>query len=431
MGKHQLKITEMRFVPEDWESGKFGDFIDGFSSGMTPYRGNKEFYKGEFPWITSGELNYNIIKDTSEKITVDAIRKTNLKIIPQNTFLMAITGLEAEGTRGSCAITGIAATTNQSCMALYPKSGVLITEYLYHYYVLHGNELAFKYSQGTKQQSYNAVTAKKLPIAFPKAIAEQQLIVRVLGDADDYIASLESLVAKKHLIKLGAMQDLLTPQKHWEIISFSDAFDFLITASYSRAELSTEKEIGYIHYGDIHTKWNYHLDLKKVSLPTISSDKTKTFSFVKNGDLIMADASEDYLGLGKGVEIKNMSEQKIIAGLHTFLLREKTHIFSLGYKGYIPHSAFVKKQIDALATGLKVYSLSKAVLKSILIPLPNITEQKRITDILSDMDTEIEILENKLHKARQLKQGLMQQLLTGKIRLTDSSVNETISKTYH
>ena len=66
---------------------------------MTPYRGKPEFYKGNIPWITSGELNYNTISDTHEKITKEAVIKTNLKILPIGTFLMAITGLEAAGTR--------------------------------------------------------------------------------------------------------------------------------------------------------------------------------------------------------------------------------------------------------------------------------------------------------------------------------------------
>ena len=68
---------------------------------------------------------------------------------------MAITGLEAAGTRGSCGIVGSPAATNQSCMAIYPSSE-LLTEYLYHYYVKFGDELALKYCQGTKQQSYTA-----------------------------------------------------------------------------------------------------------------------------------------------------------------------------------------------------------------------------------------------------------------------------------
>ena len=113
MMKKRFKQTDIGLVPEDWINYRFEDVLDDFSSGMTPYRGNPSFYTGNIPWITSGELNYNIIKDTTEKITKDAVARTNLKIIRKETFLIAVTGLEAAGTRGSCAITGIEATTNQ------------------------------------------------------------------------------------------------------------------------------------------------------------------------------------------------------------------------------------------------------------------------------------------------------------------------------
>ena len=88
----------------EWKEQQLGSVITHCFSGATPYRGHPEFYNGDIRWITSGELNYNVITDTKEKITKDAVIRTNLKILPKGTFLMAITGLEAEGTRGSCGI---------------------------------------------------------------------------------------------------------------------------------------------------------------------------------------------------------------------------------------------------------------------------------------------------------------------------------------
>lgn len=195
---------------EGWEVRRFEEVMDGFSSGQTPYRAIKEYYTGKIPWITSGELNYNIITDTIEKITLKAVQDTHLKLIPKGTFLMAITGLEAAGTRGSCAITGIEATTNQSCMALYPKKGLLTTEYLFHYYVKNGDSLAFKYCQGTKQQSYTGTIARTLPICIPPTFEEQTHIAQILTDMDKEIEKLEQKLEKYRQIKSGMMQNLLT-----------------------------------------------------------------------------------------------------------------------------------------------------------------------------------------------------------------------------
>ena len=225
------KVTEVGIIPADWEVKTFGEVMTGFSSGATPYRGRPEYYKGNIKWITSGELNYNVITDTIEKITDHAVRNTNLKIHPKGTFLMAITGLEAEGTRGSCGIVGAEATTNQSCMALFPTKE-LLTQYFFHYYVNYGNSLALEYCQGTKQQSYTAKIVKTLPIIVPPTIEEQQAIASALSDMDALISALEQLITKKRNIKQGAMQQLLTGEKRlpgfegeWEVKTFNKIAD--------------------------------------------------------------------------------------------------------------------------------------------------------------------------------------------------------------
>jgi type I restriction enzyme S subunit len=211
-GAMQELLTGKKRLPGfsgEWSTRPLGDVIAHCSSGATPYRGRLDYYRGTVKWITSGELNYNIITDTIEHISEEAVRETNLRIHPAGTFLMAITGLEASGTRGACGIIGSPATTNQSCMAIYPSSE-LQTEYLYHYYVLHGNDLALRYCQGTKQQSYTAKLVKLLPIDLPPTVKEQTAIAAVLSDMDAEIAALEAKLAKARQVKQGMMQELLT-----------------------------------------------------------------------------------------------------------------------------------------------------------------------------------------------------------------------------
>ncbi|MBN2403738.1 MAG: restriction endonuclease subunit S [Spirochaetes bacterium] len=199
----------------------------------------------------------------------------------------------------------------------------------------------------------------------------------------------------------------------WKLISYDEIFDFLPTATYSRAELSENDEIKYVHYGDIHTKCNNFLDCDKIELPTIKKEQQKEYSLLKDGDLLIVDASEDYEGVGKSVEIKNLKNKKAISGLHTFLLRDRNNTFVNGFKGYIHSNKFVKKQMDTLATGLKVYGVSKTYLKTIKIPLPPTkSEQTAIAAALSDTDSLIRSLEKFIAKKRAIKQGAMQVLLS-------------------
>ncbi len=211
-GTMQELLTGKKRLPGfsgEWVSCLLGDVIEGCSSGATPYRGRQDYYVGDVKWITSGELNYNVILDTIEHISDEAVQKTNLKVHPAGTFLMAITGLEAAGTRGACAFVGSPATTNQSCMAIYP-SPALEVKYLYHYYVLRGDELAFRYCQGTKQQSYTAKLVKLLPIDLPPTVEEQAAIAGVLSDMDAELAELETQLTKTRTLKQGMMHKLLT-----------------------------------------------------------------------------------------------------------------------------------------------------------------------------------------------------------------------------
>ena len=204
----------------------------------------------------------------------------------------------------------------------------------------------------------------------------------------------------------------------WDLVSFGDAFDFLSTATYSRADLNGNGDILYVHYGDIHTKWNNFLDLEKNDLPSIDKEKQKKYSVINEGDLIMADASEDYEGIGKSVEVKHLGGKKAISGLHTFLLRERKGSIVSGFRGYIHSNQLVKKQFDRLATGLKVYGVSKKNLKTVLIPIPkDPAEQSAIAQVLSDTDTLIESLNKLIEKKKNIKQGAMQELLTGRKRL--------------
>lgn len=212
LGVTQSLLTGKKRLPGfsgQWRTRQLGEVMAHCSSGATPFRGRPEYYKGTVKWITSGELNYNLIGDTIEYISEEAVEKTNLKVHPVGTFLMAITGLEAAGTRGACGIVGSPATTNQSCMAIYPSSE-LRNEYLYHYYVLRGNELALRYCQGTKQQSYTAKLIRLLPIDLPPSVEEQAAIAAVLSDMDAEIGALDAELVITRQLRQGMMQELLT-----------------------------------------------------------------------------------------------------------------------------------------------------------------------------------------------------------------------------
>lgn len=176
-----IKKPKIRFkgFTDNWEQRKLGDVLDDLYNGQTPSRFRDDYWNGEISWLSSGELNRGIVNFSLEKITKEGKESANLRVVPKGTFVMSITGLEAVGTRGNCAILGFDTTINQSCMALYPKKDKLTSEFLFQWYRMVGEHYGVRFTQGTKQQSYNAEIIKDLNICLPK-IDEQNKITTFL-----------------------------------------------------------------------------------------------------------------------------------------------------------------------------------------------------------------------------------------------------------
>jgi len=204
----------------------------------------------------------------------------------------------------------------------------------------------------------------------------------------------------------------------WELKTFGEIFDFKSTASNSRSDLTESDSTHYIHYGDIHTVFHRHLNLEKRETPMISRELCKNAALVRNGDWVMADASEDYSGICKAIEISGIvNESSVVAGLHTFLLRDREGTYVPGFKGHLGEAKYLHDQYVRVSVGLKVFGVTKTSLRDLFIPVPPKIEQTRIEEILTDSDSQIQALENLIQKKRDIKQGTVQELLTGNTRL--------------
>ena len=200
----------------------------------------------------------------------------------------------------------------------------------------------------------------------------------------------------------------------WDLVPFDKVFAFHSTSNYSKAQMSDDDEVGCIHYGLIHEIPETQYNLKNGIKYYVSSDQAK-YDIVRDGDVIMVDASEDEEGVNKSVEVCGIGNKKYISGLHTYLLRDKNGSLADNFRGILLNSQLVKSQMLQLAVGMKVFGVSKTQLIKVKLPLPpTLTEQKTIAQVLSDMDALIQVLEKKIVKKKHLKKGMMQKLLTPK-----------------
>ena len=156
------------------------------------------------------------------------------------------------------------------------------------------------------------------------------------------LAALETLIAKKRAIKQAAIQQLLTGatrlpgfSRAWRTNRLRDICTFLPTATNSRADLSENGDVHYIHYGDVHAHARPVMDCASSDLPRILRSRVGNAAELVDGDLVMVDASEDLPGVGKSIELQGVLGRTIVAGLHTILCRGNQDAWATGFKAYL------------------------------------------------------------------------------------------------
>ena len=414
-------MTECAALPADWQSvrlGNLGVFFRG--SGIK----KDEAQTGFLPAVRYGEIytdHGEILKAHRSHISSDVAKTARL--IQHGDILFASSG-ETKEEIGKCVgFLGDYEAFAGGDIVVFRPSGV---NPVFLAYALNSYPVAIQKSKRAQGDAVvhiypDALSSIELGLPPPK---EQQAIAEALSDADALIEGLDRLIAKKRLIKQGAMQDLLTARRRlpgfsgeWVQTTFGQCFQFLRTGSAARSQLGSNLGIGYIHYGDIHGMKSAVLDLTRTRLPEIAPGQVATLSRVQEGDLVIADASEDLMDVGKAVEIRGIGTTEVVAGLHTFLLRGNPDILADGFKAYIQFLRDVRAGIESIATGSSVYGISKKNLAALRFRVPPVEEQAAIGQVFGDMDAEIQALETRLDKARQIKEGMMQNLLTGRIRL--------------
>lgn len=428
------KQTEVGVIPEDWEVSTIQYLLDqmaivGHLDGNHGelYPRSHEFKDSGVPYVTANDLcGHQVSFNNCKYLSEERARRFRKGVAKSGDVLFAHNATVGPTSLLSTELDYVVLSTTATYFRCNAEK--LLNSFLL--YALQSASFVDQYRSVMAQSTRNQVpitAQRKLSLVLPASKAEQEAIADALGDADALIESLEQLLTKKRQLKQGAMQELLTGKKRlpgfsgeWKEKTFGEVFDYFPTATNSRSDLTDAGDAYYIHYGDIHTRFHSHLDFRADYPPRIERHRCQNAALLKNGDWIMADASEDLDGVGKFIEILGLKEgETAVAGLHTFLLRERIPTFAPGFKGHLGNLQSLHEQFLRVVTGMKVFGVSKLALRYLLFPVPSQNEQTAIATILSDMDADISTLEAKLTKARAIKQGMMQQLLTGNIRLVE------------
>ncbi|WP_434695926.1 restriction endonuclease subunit S [Pseudomonas sp. Z1-14] len=406
--KPGYKQTDVGVIPEDWRYLPITK-VARLESGHTPSKRRSDYWGGGINWVSlfdSKGLSRNEISTTEKTITEEGLNNSSARLLPAGTVVFSRTA-----TVGKTSVMASSMATSQD-FANYICGSDLHNIFLV--YLFRGMGRTWKtLMAGSIHNTIYMPTFKALKIPVPP-LPEQKAIAAALSDTDELIESLEKLLTKKREIKQGTMRELLTGLRRlpgfsaeWETKRLNQLADIRSggTPSTSQSE-----------YWDGDILWCTPTDITRL-----------------NGHKYLSDTSRKITLLGLHVSSSELiPENSIImtsrATIGECAINLRPLCTNQGFKNFIPFDGVSfeflyyllsaqKQKFISLCGGSTFLEISKSQLVVYEVQVPDEKEQTAIASILSAIDAELTTLETKLQKAHRLKQGMMQELLTGRIRL--------------
>jgi type I restriction enzyme, S subunit len=410
------KQTEVGVIPEDWEIKKIGELFDIFSSSGINNPSDENYFLMEMGSVTEqGRLKINkLTKNSASPLLIyDLIMPT--RDIGEGRIIGRVAMIDANNRY----------VIGNNLYCLRGKSHSIVPRF-FHYLINSEpiNRLLKRKMTKSVQLALNKIIVFEQKIMCPSSDTEQQIIANALFDSDIQIQALESLISKKRDIKQGIMQELLSGKTrlpgfsgHWKSEKLKN-----IGMTFGGLTGKSKDDFGsgsarYITFMNIMT--NVVIDCN--TLESVSVTKGETQNEVSLGDLFFNGSSESPEEVGM---CSYLDEELHDVYLNSFCFGFRPNRNSKNdgrYLAYFFRNQEGRKLMKSLAQGSTRYNISKTALLSVDFLIPELSEQQAIAEVLSDMDAEIAALKQRLEKTKAIKQGMMQQLLTGRIRLVDPS----------
>lgn len=404
-----MKQTEIGLIPEDWKVYTVLELIDL----LTDYDAN-----GSFSSVAENVKSYNYeeyawyvrstdLENNSNLSNVKYVDKSSYDFLKKTSLYGGELLFLKRGDIGNVYLFEM--RTEKATLApnlyLLKLNKVSSSKYLYQYFISEKGQSQLKSKNaGSTLGALYKDDVKSILVPLPP-LPEQEAIAEALSNADAWIESLEQLIAKKRLIKQGAMQELLSPKVDWEVKKLGEMGNIVIGLTYSPSDV---RDFGTLVLRSSNIQHNKLAFENNVFVDMDLPERV----IVKENDLLVCVRNGSKNLIGKCALIDKKTEGQAFGAFMSVVRSDFGEYLYHYFQTY-----HIQTQIDE-NLGATINQLTNATLKSFDINLPkSLTEQTRIATILSDMDAELEALEGQLGKARKVKQGMMQELLTGRVRL--------------
>lgn len=399
--------TEM---PSEWEVRKF-ESLAKFYSGGTPLTSISEYYDGNIPFIKSGEIYFD---KTEQFISEEGLNNSSAKIVNVGDLLYALYGANS----GEVAVSKIKGAINQAILCIKTNEDCDVI-FIYNV-LLHQKENIIKtYLQGG-QGNLSAEIVKSYQIPLPP-ITEQKAIAQVLNIADNAINTTEKLIIQKEYRKKWLTQQLLTGKKRlkgfceeWQEKKLSDLFDRVtrknIEGNTTVVTISAQR--GFVRQTDFFNK-------------NIASEITDNYFLVEKGEFCYNKSYSNGYPWGATKRLNDFAKAVVTTLYICFGVKDEKETNPEFFEQFFGANYLDKGLTKIAHEGGRAHGLLNVTPSdffSLKVTIPSFEEQIAIAQVLQAADKEISLLKAKADKLKEQKKGLMQQLLTGKVRLKINAI---------
>lgn len=410
------KNTEVGLIPEDWDVEQLGEVGEAII-GLT-YKPSDVREEGTLVLRSSNIQNDAL--DVEDTVFVDTDIPERIMVRPRDVLICVRNGSRDLIGKSILLDERVKGMTFGAFMAVFRSSLGELVSFLFQSAILK-RQIDQHLGATINQITNKSLNSFQVPV--PRVEAERRAIVHALVDADGLLRTLATLIAKKRAAKQAAIQRLLTGHTRlpgfngaWETKRLGEIGTFSKGRGIKRTDL-VDEGLPCIRYGELYTRYrNYLTD----PVSRISPEVAETALPIRHGDILFAGSGETAEEIG--ICVSYLGEDRAFAGGDIVVLSPSGQ--DPMYLGHLLNHPTIAAQKARLGQGDAVVHISATSLAQVEIVLPPPEEQTAIATVLSDMDAEIAALEARRDKTRAIKQGMMQQLLTGRIRLVESAGDE-------
>ena len=422
---NNFKQTEIGLIPEDWEVVRLREVSKYMKAGGTPRRSIKEYWNGDIPFVKIEDITSSgkYLLETKEKISKKGLDNSSAWLVPPNSILLSM-----YASIGEVTITKFPVATNQAILAIIPNEKTTV-DFLYYCLKLHGKRL-YSYIVQTTQKNVNKAITENLPIPLPP-LSEQHKIARVLDKIQQAIELQDKIIEQAKRLKKSLMQKLFTEglygeeqketeigliPKSWEVVRLGD--DKILKETQYGLSVRGKKEGKYpiLRMNNLVEGLISIDDLQFVDLDEKTFRKFK----LEKGDILF-NRTNSFELVGK-TSIFYLDGNFVFA---SYLIRLKlnSEIIDPFFFNFYFNWDITQLRLKGLASrGVSQANISATKLKSFLIPLPPLEEQKQIAHILSTIDRKIEVEQKREQVLKELFRTMLHKLMSGEIRLKEVEV---------